>query len=120
VQVRKPDDSTLAFLLGLALGVMMTLSVVELWVNNAMEHGWVMITAANAAGASLYYFLQPYFPEFEVRYNIRLRIADVQRNVICQQPTPDCDHQQGCAVGHKKVMPLNISGTCHTKFLKPI
>jgi zinc transporter ZupT len=65
-QVRKPDDATLAFLLGLAYGVMLTLSVVELWAKNAIENGWVMVTAATLAGAALYYFVQPLFPEFEV------------------------------------------------------
>jgi hypothetical protein len=65
-QARKPDDAALAFLLGLALGVMLTLSVVELWVKNAMEHGWLAISAATLAGAALYYFAQPFFPEFEV------------------------------------------------------
>jgi hypothetical protein len=65
--VRKPTDATLAFLLGLALGVMLTLSVVELWVKNGIEFGWVMITIATLAGAALYYFAQPYFPDFEVR-----------------------------------------------------
>ena len=67
MQVRKPDDATLAFLLGLALGVMLTLSVVEMWVNNAMQHGWLLITIFFGAGGALYYFAQPYFPEFDVR-----------------------------------------------------
>ena len=66
VQIRKPDDATLAFLLGLALGVMLTLSVVELWLNNAIENGWLMISAANVAGILLYYCVQPLIPEFEV------------------------------------------------------
>ena len=67
IQVRKPDDATLAFLLGLALGVMLTLSVVELWLNNALENGWTVITIATGMGAALYYVVQPFFPEFEVR-----------------------------------------------------
>ena len=62
MQARKPDDATLAFLLGLALGVMLTLSVVELWVKNALEHGWVAISVATLAGAALYYFAQPFSP----------------------------------------------------------
>jgi hypothetical protein len=69
-QVRKPDDSTLAFLLGLAMGVMLTLSVVELWLKNAMENGWATITMATLMGAGVYYVLQPFFPEFEVCFSI--------------------------------------------------
>lgn len=64
--IRKPNDATLAFLLGLALGVMATLSLVELWIKNAFEHGFVMITVSLAAGFLLYYIAQPFFPEFEI------------------------------------------------------
>ena len=53
--------------MGLALGVMLTLSVVELWLNNALENGWTVITIATGMGAALYYVVQPFFPEFEVR-----------------------------------------------------
>lgn len=67
MQIRKPNDATLAFLLGLALGVMATLSLVELWIKNAFEHGFVMITVSLAAGFLLYSIAQPFFPEFEVR-----------------------------------------------------
>lgn len=66
VQVRHPNDASLAFLLGLALGVMAMLSVVELWINNALENGVLPITAATLAGAAAYYFVQPFFPDFEV------------------------------------------------------
>lgn len=66
-QIRKPDDSTLAFLLGLALGVMATLSIVELWIKNSLDNGVVPITAATLLGALLYYVIQPLVPEFEVR-----------------------------------------------------
>ena len=45
---------------------MLTLSVVELWAKNALEHGWLAISAATLAGAALYYFAQPFFPEFEL------------------------------------------------------
>lgn len=67
LQLRQPNDASLAFLLGLALGVMATLSIVELWVANALENGVFPITAATLAGAGLYYIAQPYFPDFEVR-----------------------------------------------------
>jgi zinc transporter ZupT len=57
----------LAFLLGLAIGVMATLSIVELWIKNAVENGVAPISAATVAGALLYAVIQPFVPEFEVR-----------------------------------------------------
>lgn len=65
-QVRKPNDATLAFLLGLAVGVMATLSVVELWIKNGIENGVLPTSIAVAGGVLLYRLMQPYFPEFEV------------------------------------------------------
>lgn len=38
--LRQPDNALLAFLLGTATGVMSTLSIVELWLNNAIENGF--------------------------------------------------------------------------------
>lgn len=63
--VKKPGNDLLSFLLGIAIGVMTTLSVLEMWLHNAAEHGVVGITAATAAGVALYYIAQPYFPDFE-------------------------------------------------------
>lgn len=63
--VRKPGNDLLSFLLGIAIGVMATLSVLEMWLHNAFEHGPVAITAATAVGVALYYIAQPYFPDFE-------------------------------------------------------
>lgn len=63
--VKKPGNDLLSFLLGIAIGVMATLSVLEMWLHNAAEHGVVGITAASAAGVALYYVAQPYFPNFE-------------------------------------------------------
>ena len=63
--VKKPGNDLLSFLLGVAIGVMATLSVLEMWLHNAVEHGPVAITAATAAGVALYYAAQPYFPDFE-------------------------------------------------------
>ncbi|KAG7668211.1 hypothetical protein Ndes2526A_g01057 [Nannochloris sp. 'desiccata'] len=63
--VRKPDDSMLAFLLGTAVGVMFVLSVAEMWIHNAMEHGWVGITTAMLCGALLYQIISPFLPDFE-------------------------------------------------------
>lgn len=44
---------------------MLTLSVLEMWIHNAYEHGAIGITAATAAGVALYYYGQPYLPDFE-------------------------------------------------------
>ena len=63
--VKKPGNDLLSFLLGIAIGVMATLSVLEMWLHNAFEHGPIAITAATAVGVALYYIAQPYFPDFE-------------------------------------------------------
>lgn len=64
--IRRPDQSTLAFLLGLALGVMATVSVVELLVHNAMESSAAAPVFVSAAvGALVYYFIDPLFPTFD-------------------------------------------------------
>ena len=55
----------MAFLLGVAIGVMALLSIVELWIRNALDNGVVLVTAALAAGAALYYFVHPFFPDFK-------------------------------------------------------
>ncbi|KAL6784719.1 ZIP4 [Auxenochlorella protothecoides x Auxenochlorella symbiontica] len=57
--IRPPDDALLSFLLGTAIGVMMLLSVVEMWVHNAMEHGWASTTSAVLLGALFFKVAQP-------------------------------------------------------------
>ncbi len=49
--IRKPDTGMLAGLLGSAIGVMATVSIVELVVKNAMEHDAFLVLAAATAGA---------------------------------------------------------------------
>lgn len=63
---KKPDQKMLAFLLGTAIGVMATLSIVELYVKNVIENGFVGVTLATGAGALLYVFLEPLLPKGEV------------------------------------------------------
>lgn len=63
---RKPDQKLLAFLLGTAVGVMATLSVVELYVKNVLENGFVGITLATACGAMVYVVVEPLLPKAEV------------------------------------------------------
>ena len=63
--MRRPDDTLLAFLLGTAIGVMFLLSVAEMWLHNAMEHGWPGVTAAVMGGSLLYQIAQPFLPDFQ-------------------------------------------------------
>lgn len=63
--ISRPDDSLLAFLLGTAIGVMLVLSVMEMWLHNAMENGWASVTAAVMCGALLYQLAQPFLPDFQ-------------------------------------------------------
>jgi ZIP family zinc transporter len=63
--VRRPDDKLLAFLLGTAIGVMITLSIVEMWLHNALEHGWTGVTGSLMCGALLYVVVQPFLPDFQ-------------------------------------------------------
>lgn len=59
-----PDESTLAFLLGSAVGVMSTVSIAELWWHKAVQHGsWLGISAAVVAGGVVFAILDPLLPK---------------------------------------------------------
>eukprot|EP00879_Flechtneria_rotunda_P010568 GHRR01011048.1.p1 GENE.GHRR01011048.1~~GHRR01011048.1.p1 ORF type:complete len:142 (+),score=42.01 GHRR01011048.1:196-621(+) len=61
---RVPDEATLAFLLGTAVGVMTTVSAAELWVRTALEQGdWLGISASVAAGVGVFAVLDPLLPK---------------------------------------------------------
>lgn len=62
--IKRPGPGLLAFLLGVAIGVMFTLSAAEMYIRNAYEHGFWSITASVLGGVALYYFLQPFLPDF--------------------------------------------------------
>ena len=62
--IKRPGPGLLAFLLGVAIGVMFTLSAAEMYIRNAYEHGFWSISAAVLGGVALYYFLQPFLPDF--------------------------------------------------------
>ena len=64
---KKPDARAMAFLLGVAIGVMTTLSFVELYVKNVIEHGILRVTGATMGGAGLYACAAPLLPNTEQR-----------------------------------------------------
>jgi hypothetical protein len=63
--IHKPDQAVMAGLLGSAIGVMATVSLVELIVKNAMENDSYLIMASTVAGALVYYFLEPLIPKVD-------------------------------------------------------
>jgi zinc transporter ZupT len=60
---RKPDEASLAFLLGTAIGVMATVSAVELWIRSALAGHPLLITGAVLAGAAAFCCLEPLLPK---------------------------------------------------------
>ncbi len=62
--LKRPGDALMAYLLGLAFGVMFLLSVWELWIHAAMEYGFWPVTLPVMGGALLYIALQPLLPTF--------------------------------------------------------
>jgi hypothetical protein len=64
--LQRPDDARLALLLGIAIGVMASLSVLEMFLHNAMQHGFLGVTVSVVLGAAAFFFANPYFPEFDV------------------------------------------------------
>lgn len=59
-----PDEGTLAFLLGTAIGVMACVSGVELWWHSAVQlNDWVGVSAAVLGGAALFAVLDPLLPK---------------------------------------------------------
>lgn len=63
--MKKPDQKLLAFLLGTAIGVMATLSLVELYIKNLMQNGFVGVTISMCIGAVVYMILEPLLPKTE-------------------------------------------------------
>ena len=66
--IRRPvvGGALLAFLLGCAIGVMATLSVLELVLMNAFEHGVWEVSLSTAAGVAFYCLLEPMLPHMEL------------------------------------------------------
>ena len=63
--IKRPEAGLLAFLLGTAIGVMATLSVLELFIQNAVDNGAVPVALCAAAGGATYVLLEPLLPHFE-------------------------------------------------------
>ncbi len=63
---KRPDAKLLAFLLGTAIGVMSTLSFVELYVKNILENGFWGVTLSTMAGAVLYAVVEPLLPHVDL------------------------------------------------------
>lgn len=64
--IKRPDQALLALLLGIAIGVMATLSLVELFLRNAMENGFVGVSVSTALGAAFYVMLEPFIPHVDL------------------------------------------------------
>ncbi|CAD7696209.1 unnamed protein product [Ostreobium quekettii] len=60
--LQKPDDKLLSLLLGLAIGVMASLSIAQLYLESAIRLGLVPVTVVFGFGAASYYALHSYFP----------------------------------------------------------
>ncbi|GMH32984.1 hypothetical protein BSKO_00818 [Bryopsis sp. KO-2023] len=63
--IKKPDEGLLALLLGLALGVMATLSVIELMWETGRRQGILTVMLAGGLGTAVYYLLRKLFPEHD-------------------------------------------------------
>jgi len=87
--IKRPGPALLSFLLGLAIGVMATLSVAEMFIRNALEHGALRVSASVAAGAAMYYFVQPFLPDF-VEHEHGKKGSDVRRAWCTQRAPASC------------------------------
>ncbi|KAG2485956.1 hypothetical protein HYH03_015399 [Edaphochlamys debaryana] len=69
--VRKPSARVMAALLGVALGVMATVSVVELLARNALsgQSDGFLVCASGITGALAYYMLEPFFPKMDEHHD---------------------------------------------------
>lgn len=65
--IKKPDEGLLAFLLGIAFGVMMVLSIMELFWDTAIRQGFMVVFAAAAIGSIFYLMIKRCLPEYDLR-----------------------------------------------------
>eukprot|EP01025_Chloroclados_australasicus_P043174 TRINITY_DN45_c4_g1_i2.p1 TRINITY_DN45_c4_g1~~TRINITY_DN45_c4_g1_i2.p1 ORF type:complete len:1543 (-),score=216.85 TRINITY_DN45_c4_g1_i2:1008-5513(-) len=74
--IRRPDDGLLAFLLGVAIGVMTSLSIAELWLRNAIHNGFIVTTLSLFGGGLLYYVVQPFIPEVDAQDMVKIKVGE--------------------------------------------
>lgn len=83
--VRKPSVNAMAALLGLALGVMATVSCVELVARSAMSgkgDAFLVLTAA-LGGALTYYVLEPMFPKVDDHHDhVKVCFTSINRTEL--------------------------------------
>ena len=91
--VKRPGPGLLSFLLGIAIGVMVTLSALEMYIRNAYEHGFWGITLAAGCGVALYYFVQPFLPDF-ADHSHEKKSAEVRTE--CLTPELECASALRC------------------------
>jgi len=63
--IHKPGHEVMALLLGMAIGVMATVSIVELIVRNALENDTFLVLGSALGGGMVYYILEPFFPKVD-------------------------------------------------------
>lgn len=95
--LQRPDDARLAMLLGIAIGVMASLSVLEMFLHNAMQHGFLGVTVSVVLGAAAFFFANPYFPEFDVSsiHGVEQISDDGSRSPSGKVPTNRGDEEKG-------------------------
>ena len=95
---KKPDARALAFLLGIAIGVMSSLSFIELYAKNVMEYGFLPVTASALAGAGLYACVAPCLPNPEHSAG-QTGVASPNEQTTISATSKSADSKEAPAVG---------------------
>ncbi|KXZ54222.1 hypothetical protein GPECTOR_5g314 [Gonium pectorale] len=122
--IRKPSARAMAALLGLALGVMATVSGVELLARNAAEAAQrraeggagdpVLVLVAAAAGALTYYLLEPFFPKMDESHDHIKKQDDVDDHEAFFRSLHSAASQQGQGQGpHSATGDVERAGPGH-------
>jgi len=105
---KKPDARAMAFLLGVAIGVMTSLSFVELYVKNVIEHGFWTVTAATLAGAGTYACAAPLLPNPELYHGANAGSPTNERTMMNATSKNDNDKDVFTAAGLSKARLLRL------------
>jgi ZIP family zinc transporter len=95
---KKPDARAMAFLLGVAIGVMTSLSFVELYAKNVIEHGFWSVTAATLGGAGTYACAAPLLPNPETHHEANAGTPPNERTTMNATSKSD-DEKDAIAAG---------------------